>query len=90
MHVQRMLIVNMSQRRHAKVNKIYINRENGLFQETTMQQEINAGKQQQHKIWDLGGLQKLRTHDQNIMNIFNLGSLMQDHFTFKINLFDWT
>jgi hypothetical protein len=53
----RMLMVKMSQRRHAKVKNIYISRENGQLQETTMQQDNKASKQQ-HKVWDPGGLQQ--------------------------------
>ena len=52
----RMLMVKVSQRRHAKVRKIYINKENGNLQETTMQQD-NEASRQQHKVWDSGGLQ---------------------------------
>jgi hypothetical protein len=33
----------------------------------------------QHKVWDLGGLQQMKTHDQGIMNFFNPGSLMQEN-----------
>ena len=32
----------------------------------------------QKKVWDPGG-QSIKTHDQEIMIIFNLGSLMQEH-----------
>ena len=39
--------------------------------------------QQQNRVWD-PGRQGLKAHDQEIMNHFNLGSLMQEHRFKKI------
>jgi hypothetical protein len=39
-----------------------------------------ASRQLQTKVWDPGGFhQHMKAHDQEIMNVFNLGSLMQVH-----------
>jgi hypothetical protein len=53
------------------------------------QQRCRAFGQLQTKVWDPGGFhQHMKSHDQEIMNVFNLGSLMQEHPAFQI-LYIW-
>jgi len=42
-----------------------------------------------NKVWDLGG-HKLEAHDQEIMIIFNLGSLMHEHLGLASNVMVWS
>lgn len=42
-----------------------------------------------NKVWDPGG-HRLEAHDQEIMIIFNLGSLMQEHLGLDDNVMVWS
>ena len=42
------------------------------------QKNVATNGKLQNKVWD-PGRQRSKTHDQEIMIIFNLGSLMQEH-----------
>ena len=42
-----------------------------------------------NKVWDLGG-HKSEVHDQEIMIIFNLGNLMQEHLDLASNVMVWS
>jgi len=45
--------------------------------------EIGGASDQQHKVWDPGGLRQMKSHDQEIMKHFNPRSFMQEHFASK-------
>jgi hypothetical protein len=48
----RVLMVNMSQRRHTEENNIYTSRTSGQFHMETRQQQDNKESKQQYKVWD--------------------------------------
>ena len=60
----------------------------GMDQHTTIVQQQHKCKafgQLQTQFWDPGGLHQLmETHDQDIMNVFNLKNLLQEHPSFQI------
>ena len=60
-----------------------IDKERKMKQKTDdiqQQQRCKAFTQLQTKVWDPGGsYQHMKTHDQEIMNVFYFGSLMQEH-----------
>ena len=43
-----------------------------------MQQDNKARKKLQHKVWDPGGVKKIKKYDQEFMKLFNHGSMMQE------------
>ena len=50
-------------------------------------EDIEAYGQQQTNFWDLGGFrQHMKSHDYEVMNVFNFGSLVQEHWLSKIKL----
>lgn len=65
----------------------------------TMQHKVWRPREQQttivtkdrlpNKVWDLRG-HRLEAHDQEIMIIFNLGSLMQEHLDLASNVLVWS
>jgi hypothetical protein len=59
-----------------------------MNQQTTIlvqqQQRCKAFGQLQIKVWNPGKLhQPMKAHDQEVMNVFNLRSLMQEHSGFQ-------
>lgn len=72
-----------------------IDKEKQMKQKTAeiqQQKRCNTFGQLQTKVWDPRGFyQHMKTHDQEIMNIFYFGSLMQEHSTQeKIIIFQQT
>jgi hypothetical protein len=69
----RMLMIKVSERRHIEVRrtinnrvqlilKICISKTNGKLQIVAMQL-FNGPSEQKDKVWDRGGIQKMKTHD---------------------------
>jgi hypothetical protein len=56
----------------------------GKLQKTTAtQHDSKARKQLQNKVWDPLGVKKMKIHDQEVMKIFNYGSMMQEQSSSK-------